>query len=337
MRPKFQVYRFLSGKKFNVRAAAEQYQAMVKWRCDEKVDEISKWGVENRGKITEMDEMYPTSPYGYDKMGRPIIIARFGAVPGKKFSEAFSIEEYLKRHILKMEEMMELCRKRSVELKKPIHSVTVIVDAEGVDSATRHFIPYFRAQSEIEKQNYPECVTQILLINAPWIVPMLFSIVKVFIDPTTRKKIELHSGIPKERLFEVIEPSILPVCYGGKNLKKIPGQGKHEQKDDNTRRLNIPAGKSITMVEEVSEKGGNFLWTVKVISYDVSLRVTWRPEECEEKRKLVFEKRGSELYGDFDARTKGVLEITFDNTYSYFKSKDIEYVLDVLDVNHDES
>eukprot|EP00466_Bigelowiella_natans_P019037 jgi/Bigna1/127667/aug1.5_g2375 len=301
------LYRFLSGKKFNVKAAAEQYQAMVKWRCDAKVDEINKWGIENQKKIAEMDEMYPTSPYGYDKKGRPIIIARFGAVPGKK----------------------ELCRKRAIELKKPIHSVTVIVDAEGVNSATRHFIPYFRAQSEIEKQNYPECVAQILLINAPWIVPILFSIVKVFIDPTTRKKIELHSGIPKERLFEMIAPSILPVSYGGKNPKKIPGKQKHENKEDDVKRLNIAAGKSITLVEEVGTKDGIFSWTVRVISHDVSLRVMWKPEECEEKRKLVFEKRGTDFHGEFDARNKGVLEITFDNAYSYFKSKDIEYVLDL--------
>jgi len=92
--------------------------------------------------------------------------------------------------VLFFEKLMNICREQTKKLQKAITQITVIVDAEGCSFQHRHFTPYFKSNAGIDKQNYPEFLYSVTVVNAPWIFPTLFNFVKGFIDPNTREKIQ---------------------------------------------------------------------------------------------------------------------------------------------------
>eukprot|EP00466_Bigelowiella_natans_P005831 jgi/Bigna1/78900/fgenesh1_pg.58_\ len=77
------LFRFLSGKKWDISDALEQYRAMLKWREDMKVDDIFKWEEDNMDKCKAIKDLYPSEHYGFDREGRPLLVHRIGLIPAE--------------------------------------------------------------------------------------------------------------------------------------------------------------------------------------------------------------------------------------------------------------
>ena len=67
----------------------------------------------------------------------------------------------------------------------------------------------------------------LFVINAPWVFPVIWNIVKGWIDPVTRSKIHIIKGDPSARLLESISAENLPAEMGG-SAPNIPEFSLHE-------------------------------------------------------------------------------------------------------------
>jgi hypothetical protein len=83
---------------------------------------------------------------------------------------------------------------------------------------------------------YPPCslcglictvVGNIVLFNAPRIFAALWSTAKAFMDPITAAKVEVYSGVPTERLTQLIGKETLLCEYGGLNATDYPKMVKY--------------------------------------------------------------------------------------------------------------
>mmetsp|Transcript_27749 Transcript_27749/g.38755 ORF Transcript_27749/g.38755 Transcript_27749/m.38755 type:complete len:266 (+) Transcript_27749:634-1431(+) len=230
-------------------------------------------------------------------------------------------------HKWRVEKTIELLRKRTIALKKPIYQAVVLVDLEGMGFSFRHIMPYMKMTSQIDKQNYPETVSYIFLLNTPWVVPLLFKMLAPFIDPRTKEKIQASSSTP-ELAHKVMDSKVLPAAWGGENQIELP-VAEVDSDNDNDDGLSVQnvAARSLHSFKSACDdpKGGKFVWLMKLESYDISLKIEWIDGENGTREKIVDSKKTSQIEGSFEAKSTGHLLITFDNSYSYFRSKDVHF------------
>jgi hypothetical protein len=69
--------------------------------------------------------------------------------------------------------------------------------------------------TSITQDNYPELMGQTFIINTGYFFSGIWSIVKGWLDPVTRKKIQIISGSGKKELLEIVDEDKLHVELGG--------------------------------------------------------------------------------------------------------------------------
>ncbi|GAB5359166.1 hypothetical protein AAMO2058_000521400 [Amorphochlora amoebiformis] len=323
------LFRFLSAKKWDYEVAKAQYQAMRKYREEEKVDEIFEWHKNNPKAVKTIESLFPMIVRGFDRTGRPIVYDPIGAIPAARFAKLVTLEESHKYHTWWMEELCKILREQTRKLGRPVYQVIAIVDMNGASLDSRHFIPYFKDMSTQDSQNYPELAKIVLIANAPWIFPALYSLVKNFIDPNTREKIRVfgNSGYT-DKLLEFIDEDVLNVKYGGKNEEPLPEIEGIEIASGGQMLLtqNVAARDTFEVIKPCEDKrGGKFSWVFNLESLDINFRVEWKGIK-EKKYSTVQELNRVEKHeGELDVKTKGELKFTFDNYFSYLTSKDVKY------------
>lgn len=86
------------------------------------------------------------------------------------------------------EEGLRLAEEATIQLGKPITTWSLLLDLEGLNM--RHlWRPGIRALLriiEIVEQNYPETLGRVLIIRAPRVFPILWTLVRTFIGKTSR-------------------------------------------------------------------------------------------------------------------------------------------------------
>jgi hypothetical protein len=100
---------------------------------------------------------------------------------------------------------MEISVKRFAEGKRRVGGRHVekfanIMDLEGITMGHRHAMHIVKLFSGCDSAFYPERMGFLMIVNAPAIFPMLWSVAKTFIDPITASKIHvLGSGTRESR------------------------------------------------------------------------------------------------------------------------------------------
>jgi len=243
----------------------------------------------------------------------------------------FTGDESAKIHIWNFESLQQICREQQKKLGKPIYSATIIIDAAGISLSHRHLLGLFKINAAIDKQNYPEFVHKVYVVNCPWVTALLFNLSKPFIDPSTREKITMVSGPTCEALQDLVGAEELPIPYGGKCKRPLP-EKKVDTKSEASEDLemtNIPARQIRTLENKCTEeKGGRFTWILKCVSRDITVRIKWCPDDEKQASKIVVDaQRVIDHEGSFAVDGLGTLLITFDNSFSYFTSKDVRFAV----------
>ena len=108
---------------------------------------------------------------------------------------------------------------------------TCIVDLEGL--SMRHlWRPGIRALLriiEVVEANYPETMNRLLIVRAPRVFPVLWTLISPFIDENTRQKFMIYGGKDYQGpggLIEFIEKKYIPDfldgdCYVSQNRANI--------------------------------------------------------------------------------------------------------------------
>ncbi|GAB5365081.1 hypothetical protein AAMO2058_001026000 [Amorphochlora amoebiformis] len=309
------VYRFLSAKKWDYQVALDQYKAMLEYRKRDDVDNIDKWIKENPEKVNLIQSLFPLNHRGYDKDGRPLIYESVGTIPAGRFAKLVTVKDNHKYHVYFMEKLMLACRKQTKKLAKPIYQATMIVDLAGTRAEARHLVPFLKDMSAMDEQNYPELAHAIFIVNAPWIFPAMYNLIKPFIDPNTRRKIHVHSTGFEKELLETVDAKVLNVHYGGENKEELPMVHPIEirkcSKDKTAKE--VKKGETLEIVEHCEDKkGGRFCWCFEGDTVDFSaeyIGLKAKKSEIACGRSIC-----KEHHGEYFAKGPGKLILKFRNS-----------------------
>ncbi|XP_012937593.1 SEC14-like protein 1 [Aplysia californica] len=210
------ILRFLRAREFNVEKAREMLVHSLAWRKLHNIDRI----LDGYKPPEILEKYYPGGWHYCDIDGRPLYILKLGQMDVKGLMRSVG-EEAILRHVLAVNE--EGLRRAEAATQKrghPVSACTCIVDLEGL--SMRHlWRPGIRALLRIietVEANYPETMGRLLIVRAPRVFPVLWTLVSPFIDENTRNKFMIYGGkdyLGPGGLVEFMDKQYIPDFLGG--------------------------------------------------------------------------------------------------------------------------
>lgn len=218
--------RFLRARDFNVEKAREMLSQSLMWRKKHGVDKI----LAEYQTLTVIQDYFPGCWHHSDKDGRPLFLLRLGQMDVKGLLKSVGEDGLLKLTLHVCEEGLQRTEDATRTGGKPISTWCLLVDLEGLNM--RHlWRPGIRALLriiEIVEANYPETLGRVLIVRAPRVFPIMWTLVSTFIDDNTKGKFLLFGGndyqeegglvdyIPEEYVPEFLGgPCKAMICEGG--------------------------------------------------------------------------------------------------------------------------
>ncbi|XP_068590773.1 LOW QUALITY PROTEIN: SEC14-like protein 1 [Cebidichthys violaceus] len=220
------ILRFLRARDFNMDKAREILCQSLTWRKQHQVDYLLETWVSPQ----VLQDYYTGGWHHHDKDGRPLYVLRLGQMDTKGLVRALG-EESLLRHVLSInEEGLRRCEENTKVFGRPISCWTCLVDLEGLNM--RHlWRPGVKALLriiEVVEANYPETLGRLLILRAPRVFPVLWTLVSPFIDENTRKKFLIYAGNDYQGpggLVDYIDKEIIPDFLAGECMCEVPEGG----------------------------------------------------------------------------------------------------------------
>ncbi|KAL2078766.1 hypothetical protein ACEWY4_026451 [Coilia grayii] len=218
--------RFLRSRDFGVEKAHEALCHTLAWRRHNHTHLLPHaWQ-----SPPLLHNYYSGGWHHHDNDGRPLYILRLGQMDTKGLLRALG-EETLLRHVLSInEEGLRRCEENTNVFGKPISCWMCVVDLEGL--SMRHlWRPGVRALLrfiELVEAHYPETLGRLLILRAPRVFPVLWTLVSPFIADNTRRKFLIYAGNDYQGaggLQQYISPDIIPDFLGGQCTCDIPEGG----------------------------------------------------------------------------------------------------------------
>ncbi|XP_076838879.1 SEC14-like protein 5 [Brachyhypopomus gauderio] len=221
------ILRFLRARDFNMEKTRDMLLHSLSWRKEFQVDYI----LETWAPPSCLQEYYTGGWHHQDREGRPLYILRLGHMDTKGLFKSLG-EEDLLRHVLCInEEGQKRCEVNTKIFGRPISSWTCLLDLEGL--SMRHLwrpgVQALLRIIELVEAHYPETLGRLLIVRAPRVFPVLWSLVSPFINENTRQKFLVYSGtnyLSSGGLVDYIQPEIIPDFLGGECLCEIPEGGQ---------------------------------------------------------------------------------------------------------------
>ncbi len=188
----------------------------LNWRKEKRVDEIDK--IFSFTERLEVKKVYPHGYHKVDKMGRPIYFELLSKIDIKKLFQITTQDRLVNYYIQEYEYVMKYkftaCSKAKGEL---VDQSFTILDLEGIGITdfvgdVKNFVAL---ASKIGQDYYPENMGKMFIVNTSPVFTFIYSIVKTFLDPKTRDKIELKGKDFQSRLLEFVDAENLPTFFGG--------------------------------------------------------------------------------------------------------------------------
>ncbi|XP_059203465.1 SEC14-like protein 1 isoform X1 [Centropristis striata] len=285
------VLRFLRARDFNLDKAREFLCQSLTWRKQHQVDFLlDTW---ERPQL--LQDYYTGGWHHHDRDGRPLYILRLGLMDTKGLVRALG-EEVLLRQVLSInEEGLRRCEENTRVFGRPISCWTCLVDLEGLNM--RHlWRPGVKALLriiEVVEANYPETLGRLLILRAPRVFPVLWTLVSPLIDENTRKKFLVYAGNDYQDpggLVDYIDREIIPDFLGGDCMCEIPEGGMvpkslyrtAEELESEEHRLltdsiyksaSIFKGAPYEMLIEITEASSVITWDFDVSKGDVIFKI----------------------------------------------------------------
>ncbi|XP_067673687.1 SEC14-like protein 5 isoform X1 [Haliotis asinina] len=220
------ILRFLRARDFNVEKAREMLVHSLAWRKLHNIDRL----LDTYEIPPVIKKYYPGGWHYCDKEDRPLYILRMGQMDVKGLMKSVG-EEAILRHVLYVnEEGLRRAAHATSKRGHPVSACTCIVDLDGL--SMRHvWRPGVRALLriiEIVEANYPETMGRLLIVRAPRVFPVLWTLVSPFIDENTRKKFMIYGGNDYQSaggLVEFIDSQYIPDFLGGDCFCDVPDGG----------------------------------------------------------------------------------------------------------------
>uniref|UniRef100_A0A3P9INE0 SEC14-like protein 1 n=1 Tax=Oryzias latipes TaxID=8090 RepID=A0A3P9INE0_ORYLA len=285
------VLRFLRARDFNMDKAREFLCQSLTWRKQHQVDFLlDTW---ERPQL--LQDFFTGAWHHHDRDGRPLYVLRLGQMDTKGLVRALG-EEVLLRQVLSLnEEGLRRCEENTRVFGRPISCWTCLMDLDGLNM--RHmWRPGVKALLriiEVVEANYPETLGRLLIVRAPRVFPVLWTLVSPLIDENSRKKFFVYAGNDYQGpggLVDYIDREIIPDFLGGACLCDIPDGGtvpkslyrtaEQLESEENClltdciyKTANIFKGTPFEMLIEITEASSVITWDFDVSKGDVVFNI----------------------------------------------------------------
>nr|XP_006814237.1 PREDICTED: SEC14-like protein 3-like [Saccoglossus kowalevskii] len=161
---------------------------------------------------------FPGGIVGPDREGSPVYIDPMGNADSKGLMRSVKSKDILKWRMKFSEKLYrETLPEMSKQAGKRIEGMVYIADLEKL--GTRHLwkpaVDLCITYCKLAESNYPETMKSIYIVRSPKIFPVVYKLLKPFIDEETRKKIKVLGNNFQDELLKIIPPESLPVHWGG--------------------------------------------------------------------------------------------------------------------------
>ncbi|XP_037081881.1 SEC14-like protein 1 isoform X2 [Pollicipes pollicipes] len=282
--------RFLRARDFNVEKAREMISTSLVWRKKYQVDRL----LQEYQTPSVARDFFPGGWHHSDRDGRPLYILRMGQMDVKGLIKAVGEEGLLKLVLHICEEGLRLAEEATMREGRPIRSWTLLADLDGLNM--RHlWRPGIKALLriiEIMEANYPETMGRVLIIRAPRVFPILWTLVSTFIDEKTREKFlfcdddyqhGLKFYIPEEHIPEFLGGMAQCVISEGGLIPKtmyMPIEDMENQKgelcggmDSIYHCVSLTRGQVHEVLILNSDRGSVICWDFDIMKSDVAFSV----------------------------------------------------------------
>ncbi|KAI9500315.1 CRAL-TRIO domain-containing protein [Coemansia spiralis] len=199
--PDVLVLRFLRARKWDLDKAYRMAVAAVKWRVQERVEEIIWYGDwANDASLMWKGVSYA---HGKDKLGHPIVWS--GSYLHHQKDQSYP---QLKRYLIWM---MESLRQL---LSPPIERVCLITDLTDHSNANMDW-PFVKTFLKYLELFYPECLGICIVYNGPWWFSGVWKLISPLLDPVVASKVQFAQK--PEGLLKYIDENELLEMRGGKD------------------------------------------------------------------------------------------------------------------------
>lgn len=178
--PKYStLLRFLRARDFNVEKACFQVLEHIQWREQTSSDKI----LQEYKPPSVITKYFPGGWHRHDREGRPIYVLRLGHMDVKGLLKSVGQDGLLKLAVHICETGLDLIDKATEAEGKPVMNWCLLVDLEGL--SMRHlWRPGVKALLNIietVEHHYPETLGRVLVVRAPRVFPIAWTIVSTFI------------------------------------------------------------------------------------------------------------------------------------------------------------
>ncbi|KAM9744808.1 SEC14-like protein 1 isoform 1-T2 [Menidia menidia] len=314
------VLRFLRARDFNIDKAREFLCQSLTWRKQHQVDFLlDSWSCPQL-----LQDYFTGGWHHHDRDGRPLYVLRLGQMDTKGLVRALG-EEMLLRQVLSInEEGLRRCQENTRVFGRPISCWTCLVDLEGLNM--RHlWRPGVKALLriiEVVEANYPETLGRLLIVRAPRVFPVLWTLVSPLIDDNTRKKFLVYAGNDYQGpggLVDYIDREIIPDFLHGECMCDIPEGGlvpkslyrtaEELESEENClltdsiyKSASIFKGAPFEMLIEIAEASSVITWDFDVSKGDVIFNIYHSKRAPQPQKKDTLAAHGIPSLGAFNTQ-----------------------------------
>ncbi|KRY45589.1 SEC14-like protein 1 [Trichinella britovi] len=184
--------RFLRASDFEVAKARELVISSMMWRKQHNVDKI----LSTYDPPSVFDDYFPGQWHHHDLEGRPLYLLCLGQIDIKGLFKTVGEEGFIKYVLNFCEEGLRKIEQATSQFGKPISTWTFLVDLDGLTlkHLWRPAIRTLLKIIEIVQANYPETMGSVLIVRAPRVFAVLWTLISPFINERTAKKFMIYSG-----------------------------------------------------------------------------------------------------------------------------------------------
>jgi hypothetical protein len=324
--------RFVAQQGGDVAAATAAFQAYRKWRSDNAVDKVLD-GIVPKADV--IDRLIPYAYYKFDLDGHPIYWEKTGQINASLLSTHCTTDELVVAHVAGVERLAAKMVASSEATGKTVDQFTTVLDLNGLSVAHLNAVPFLRACAELDQKYFPGRIAKVIIINGPWIMPMAFEACKIFLDEATIKSVQVLASV--DELKKHIAVDSIPVEYGGTCADLIPvddcadlSNGPVSEIEKHAHlgltKKNVAAADQFLESHTCGDDGGVFTWFFESEGgYDIEFTVF----NQETNEVISAPRRVCSGKGCYQASGKTSLVFKWNNEYSYFTSKDLQYHVSV--------
>eukprot|EP00545_Synedropsis_sp_CCMP1620_P011995 CAMPEP_0119024168 /NCGR_PEP_ID=MMETSP1176-20130426/31370_1 /TAXON_ID=265551 /ORGANISM="Synedropsis recta cf, Strain CCMP1620" /LENGTH=355 /DNA_ID=CAMNT_0006979389 /DNA_START=51 /DNA_END=1118 /DNA_ORIENTATION=+ len=224
------VSRYLRTQHFDTLKAERMFRDMLAWRIQHQVDDIILEGG-NYKPPPEILDKYPGAILkGCDKDGDPVFLSRMGVTDMIGLVDKYGHEDMLRFEIFKRESCMVGSWLPDWERKsgRPVKHILIIEDMQGLSRRllSVKVAALYGEAMDMDQANYPDAAKKIIIIRAPAVFRLAWTMAKRFFPLFIQQKMEFCGPSDYLKVLEkYMDLDHLPPCiYPAGRGHAAPGQ-----------------------------------------------------------------------------------------------------------------